>query len=39
MLRGLQARRAAIISAITFARVMIMYVVFRVSTLNRGQFL
>ena len=39
MLRGLQARRAAILSAITFASVMLMYVVFRVSTLNRGQFL
>jgi ABC-type uncharacterized transport system permease subunit len=39
MLRGLQARRAAVISAITFASVMLMYVVFRVSTLNRGQFL
>jgi ABC-type uncharacterized transport system permease subunit len=39
MLHGLQARRAAILSAITFASVMLMYVVFRVMTLNRGQFL
>jgi len=39
MLKGLQARRAAVLSAITFASVMVMYVVFRVSSLNRGQFL
>ena len=39
MLRGLQARRAAILSAITFASVMVVYVVFRVMTFNRGQFL
>jgi HemX protein len=39
MLRGLQARRAAVLSAITFASVMVVYVVFRVSTANRGQFL
>lgn len=39
MLRGLQARRAAVLSAITFASVMLLYVVFRVSSLNRGQFL
>jgi ABC-type transport system involved in cytochrome c biogenesis permease subunit len=39
ILRGLQARRAAILSAVTFASVMVMYVVFRVSTLDRGQFL
>jgi ABC-type uncharacterized transport system permease subunit len=39
LLRGLQARRAAVISTVTFASVMIMYIVFRVSTLNRGQFL
>lgn len=39
LLRGLQARRAAVISTITFASVLLMYVVFRVATLNRGQFL
>src|SRR5512141_388165 len=39
LLRGLQARRAAILSAVTFASVMAMYVVFRVATLDRGQFL
>lgn len=39
LLRGLQARRAAIMSAVTFASVMAMYVVFRVASLNRGQFL
>ena len=39
MLRGLQARRAAILSAITFASVMVVYIVFRVMTFNRGQFL
>lgn len=39
ILRGLQARRAAVLSALTFASVMIMYVVFRAASLNRGQFL
>ena len=39
ILRGLQARRAAVLSAITFASVMVMYVVFRVAALERGQFL
>jgi ABC-type uncharacterized transport system permease subunit len=39
ILRGLQAKRAAIMSAVTFATVMAMYVVFRVASLNRGQFL
>jgi hypothetical protein len=39
LLRNLHSRRAAVLSAITFASVMVMYVVFRVSTLNRGQFL
>jgi ABC-type uncharacterized transport system permease subunit len=39
LLRGLQARRAAVISTITFASVLVMYVVFRVASLNRGQFL
>jgi ABC-type uncharacterized transport system permease subunit len=39
LLRGVQARRAAVISTVTFASVMIMYLVFRVASLNRGQFL
>jgi HemX protein len=39
ILRGLQARRAAIMSAVTFATVMVMYIVFRAASLNRGQFL
>lgn len=39
LLRGLQARRAAVISTVTFASVMALYVVFRVVALNRGQFL
>jgi HemX protein len=39
ILRGLQARRAAVMSALTFATVMLMYVVFRAASLNRGQFL
>jgi ABC-type transport system involved in cytochrome c biogenesis permease subunit len=39
ILRGLQARRAAIMSTLTFATVMAMYVVFRAASLNRGQFL
>ena len=39
ILRGLQARRAALLSAITFASVVALYIVFRVTALNRGQFL
>ena len=39
LLRGWQARRAAVMSAFTFATVMALYVVFRVVTLDRGQFL
>ena len=39
LLRGLQARRAAVLSAVTFASVMVMYIVFRAASLNRGQFL
>jgi len=39
ILQGLQARRAAIMSAITFASVVVMYVVFRAASLDRGQFL
>jgi len=39
LLRGVQARRAAVISTVTFASVMVMYLVFRVASLNRGQFL
>jgi ABC-type transport system involved in cytochrome c biogenesis permease subunit len=39
ILRGWQARRAAIMSAVTFASVMALYVVFRMAALNRGQFL
>ena len=39
LLRGLQAKRAAVLSAVTFASVMVMYVVFRAATIDRGQFL
>ncbi|HZE07771.1 MAG TPA: cytochrome c biogenesis protein CcsA [Gemmatimonadaceae bacterium] len=39
ILRGWQARRAAIMSAVTFASVMALYIVFRMAALNRGQFL
>ncbi|HUQ48128.1 MAG TPA: cytochrome c biogenesis protein CcsA [Gemmatimonadaceae bacterium] len=39
LLRGWQARRAALMSTVTFASVMALYVVFRVVALNRGQFL
>jgi HemX protein len=39
ILRGLQARKAAVMSAVTFATVMVMYIVFRAASLNRGQFL
>jgi ABC-type uncharacterized transport system permease subunit len=39
LLRGWQARRAAIMSAVTFASVLTLYVVFRMASLNRGQFL
>jgi HemX protein len=39
MLRGWQARRAALMSAVTFASVIALYVVFRIASLNRGQFL
>src|SRR3954467_10727208 len=39
LLRGWQARRAAVMSAITFASVMALYVVFRVIAFDRGQFL
>ena len=39
MLHGLQARRAAIVSTVTFASVLAMYVVFRAASLDRGQFL
>lgn len=39
ILRGWQARRAAMVSAVTFASVMALYVVFRMAALNRGQFL
>lgn len=39
ILQGLQARRAAIMSAVTFASVLAMYIVFRVASLDRGQFL
>jgi HemX protein len=39
LLRGWQARRAAVMSTVTFASVMALYVVFRVVALNRGQFL
>jgi len=39
LLRGWQARRAAIMSAVTFASVVALYVVFRMASFNRGQFL
>jgi HemX protein len=39
LLRGWQARRAALMSAVTFASVIALYLVFRVTALNRGQFL
>jgi ABC-type transport system involved in cytochrome c biogenesis permease subunit len=39
LLRGWQARRAAIMSTVTFASVIALYVVFRMASLNRGQFL
>jgi HemX protein len=39
ILHGLQARRAAIISTVTFASVVALYVVFRAASLDRGQFL
>src|SRR5436190_6255862 len=39
LLRGWQARRAALMSAVTFASVIALYVVFRMVTINRGQFL
>ncbi|HEX6627279.1 MAG TPA: cytochrome c biogenesis protein CcsA, partial [Gemmatimonadaceae bacterium] len=39
VLRGWQARRAALMSALTFASVVLLYVVFRIASLNRGQFL
>jgi HemX protein len=39
VLRGWQARRAALMSAVTFASVIALYVVFRMASLNRGQFL
>ena len=39
LLRGWQAKRAAVMSAVTFASVLALYIVFRVITLNRGQFL
>lgn len=39
LLRGWQARRAAVMSAVTFASVIALYLVFRIASLNRGQFL
>jgi ABC-type uncharacterized transport system permease subunit len=39
VLRGWQARRAAVMSAVTFASVVALYLVFRLASLNRGQFL
>lgn len=39
LMHGVQARRAAVISTVTFASVIAMYVVFRATSLNRGQFL
>ncbi len=37
--RGWQARRAAVLSAVTFAGVLALYVVFRVAAFGGGQFL
>jgi HemX protein len=39
LLGGWQARRAALVSAVSFASVIALYVVFRMASLNRGQFL
>jgi ABC-type transport system involved in cytochrome c biogenesis permease subunit len=39
VLRGWQARRAALMSAVTFASIIALYLVFRMASLNRGQFL
>jgi ABC-type uncharacterized transport system permease subunit len=39
VLGGWQARRAAIMSAVTFTGVIALYLVFRMASLNRGQFL
>jgi ABC-type uncharacterized transport system permease subunit len=39
VLRGWQARRAAVVSAVSFASVIALYLVFRMASLNRGQFL
>ena len=39
ILRGWQARRAALMSALTFASVIALYLVFRLASFNRGQFL
>ena len=39
VLRGWQARRAALMSAVSFASVIALYVLFRIVSLNRGQFL
>jgi len=39
VLRGWQAKRAAVMSAVTFASVLALYIIFRVASLNRGQFL
>jgi ABC-type uncharacterized transport system permease subunit len=39
LLRGWQARRAAVMSAVTFASVLLLYVVFRAVAFDRGQFL
>ena len=39
VLRGWQARRAAVMSAVSFASVIALYLVFRMASLNRGQFL
>src|SRR3954462_7391173 len=39
VLRGWQARRAALMSAVSFGSVVLLYVVFRLASLNRGQFL
>ncbi|HVF40641.1 MAG TPA: cytochrome c biogenesis protein CcsA [Gemmatimonadaceae bacterium] len=39
LLRGWQAKRAALMSSLTFASVIALYIVFRVAALDRGQFL
>jgi hypothetical protein len=39
MVRGWQARRAAVYASVSFAAVLVLYVAFRVATPDTGQFL